>query len=66
MDGGVSQNNFLMQFISNILEVTIYKGNKIYHFLTVIVAEQIEMASQGVAFLAGLSSGNNFYIINSK
>jgi len=45
VDGGVSQNDFLLQFMADFLQKPVDR------------AEQIEMTSQGVAFLAGLSGG---------
>ena len=42
-DGGASKNDFLMQFTSDLLQYSVDR------------AEQSEMTSQGVAFLAGLA-----------
>jgi len=45
IDGGVSNNNFLVEFVSNLIPVKIRR------------ARHVEMSSQGVAFLAGLAIG---------
>jgi len=44
-DGGVTNNNFVMQFSADLLETEIHR------------ASHTEMTSQGVAFLAGLEAG---------